>query len=160
MGDRYVEEVENPKEVLDEHSSMTMENFVGDVDDEFLCVICFNVMVNPHACKEGHNAFCLHCICRWLANDESCPSGREPLRESELCNQRGMQRLIEKLPMRCPTAVNVEAGAAGAAGGCRWTGVLAEREKHLEECGHVNQLPPDKQANMDSKVRHVALFLN
>lgn len=155
MGDQYVEEVENAKEVLSEHSSMTIENFISHVEDEFLCAICLNVMMKPHACKEGH-AFCLQCICRWLAKNETCPFGREPLLESKLCYQRGMQRMIEKLLMLCPTAVNVEAGAAG---GCRWTGVLAEREKHLKECGHVNQ-GADKGSIMDSKVRHVALCLN
>lgn len=44
---------------------MDASDFVGRVDEDLLCVICHNVLLNPYSCKEGHT-FCHSCICEWL----------------------------------------------------------------------------------------------
>eukprot|EP00961_Rhodomonas_salina_P137613 1851390-Rhodomonas_salina.1 len=115
---------------------MPVEDFVGKVNSTFLCGICLSVMSRPHQCKKGH-VFCLRCISQWLEREQTCPIDREPLLESDLSNNRTLQELIEELPMRCPSAVKIEVGAA--ASGCAWTGVFAEIERHLKECGHHRQ---------------------
>mmetsp|Transcript_48307 Transcript_48307/g.98651 ORF Transcript_48307/g.98651 Transcript_48307/m.98651 type:complete len:462 (-) Transcript_48307:243-1628(-) len=118
---------------------MDAAQFLNDVDEDFLCTICQDVMVNPHFCREGHQ-FCLECITNWLQRSKTCPSDRKELVEGNLTKNPMARNLISKLVVRC---LNAAAGAVGAVdgydgGGCEWSGALSERERHLRDhCGFV-----------------------
>eukprot|EP00961_Rhodomonas_salina_P299416 3938910-Rhodomonas_salina.12 len=120
----------------EEHRHMGVGHFVDKVDENLVCGICQNVMVKPHSCQNGHT-FCLWCISRWLTGkSKTCPVDREATQLSQLVNFRPLQNMIEKLRVRCPTAVSQRA-ARGASRPCPWTGTLDARERHMLECHQV-----------------------
>eukprot|EP00286_Rhodomonas_abbreviata_P029483 CAMPEP_0181305520 /NCGR_PEP_ID=MMETSP1101-20121128/9778_1 /TAXON_ID=46948 /ORGANISM="Rhodomonas abbreviata, Strain Caron Lab Isolate" /LENGTH=499 /DNA_ID=CAMNT_0023411451 /DNA_START=132 /DNA_END=1631 /DNA_ORIENTATION=- len=113
---------------------MDTDDFLNGVDQEFLCTICRNVMVNPHTCRKGHQ-FCFDCITRWLQSSKTCPSDRGELDASSLVENRIAHNLINKLLVRCS---NASANTAGEADGCVWSNALSERATHLrDECSFV-----------------------
>eukprot|EP00048_Salpingoeca_helianthica_P015705 m.228164 g.228164 ORF g.228164 m.228164 type:complete len:387 (-) comp17414_c0_seq1:131-1291(-) len=53
-------------------------NFIGRIDDAFICLICQNVVEDPCECPCGH-LFCNSHIMQWLERSRTCPSCREPV---------------------------------------------------------------------------------
>eukprot|EP00961_Rhodomonas_salina_P017180 231080-Rhodomonas_salina.2 len=130
--------------------------FITPVDDNFLCSICTDVMVNPCACSQGHQ-FCRDCISVWLQRSQTCPSRCGFLAVGHLTTLRGTENLINKLQVKCcHTAVsdgpsprpknlrrrsraNAASSAAGSdtGGECDWVGTVEDRAKHLrDECAY------------------------
>jgi len=123
---------------------MEPEEFLENVDEEFLCSICTNVLKNPHSCQQGHT-FCLDCITQWLQNKSSCPSGRKALKVSQLTKVRPMENMINRLMVRCVNA-DVKnnrrkrrklSASAAESEGCSWTGRLQDRERHSKTCNYA-----------------------
>jgi len=119
---------------------MDAAQFLSQVDEEFLCTICHDVMVNPHFCRDGHQ-FCLECITSWLQRSKTCPSDRKRLVECRLTKNPMARNLISKLVVRCS---NAAAGVVGVVdgyargNGCKWSGALSERDEHLKnDCAFV-----------------------
>ena len=134
--------------------------FVGEIGEEFLCVICHDVLEVPVSCTQGHT-FCEGCLDRWMASSKSCPTCKVELNKSFLTRNRPLETLIEKLPVHCeniqeadnPTDtssasntkpkggrkrklvdVSLDASAAEAKEeGCRWTGKYGDLRKHLSD---------------------------
>ena len=82
-----------------------INNFVGDnIEDEFLCSICNNVLQNPVHTPCDH-LFCSGCIRKWLkqADKEStCPICRKHITLNKVSPApRIIQRLLEKLFVPC-----------------------------------------------------------
>jgi hypothetical protein len=142
---------------------MEPSDFLAAVDEELLCGICTNVLLEPKSCKEGHT-FCDVCITTWLARKKSCPLDRKKLEKKDLTNVRIVANMIDKMEVRCanhaagsggsgsgggsgggsgsggPPAKKQKGGkgkakAQGSApeGGCGWTGTVAERPAHLRD---------------------------
>eukprot|EP00961_Rhodomonas_salina_P032076 432216-Rhodomonas_salina.1 len=112
---------------------MDEKDFVGAVDDNFLCNICRNVMIGPCACNEGHQ-FCFDCISKWIEKSATCPQRCGGLGVEGLTKLRGVENMINKLLVKC-----VHSGASCSSGsslddddsGCAWVGSVEERAKHL-----------------------------
>ena len=142
---------------------MEPSDFLAAVDEELLCGICTNVLLEPKSCKEGRT-FCDVCITTWLARKKSCPLDRKKLEKKDLTNVRIVANMIDKMEVRCanhaagsggsgsgggsgggsgsggPPAKKQKGGkgkakAQGSApeGGCGWTGTVAERPAHLRD---------------------------
>ena len=99
---------------------------VGPVDEELLCAICTDVLLEPRCCRAGH-VFCLGCISEWLDKAPTCPIGREALAMAELAHVRPLARMVDRLPLRCPHHGE----------GCRWVGGVATVQEHQDgECDY------------------------
>ena len=54
--------------------------FEKDVDEEFHCSVCYNVLKEPRMCRNNEHIFCLDCISEHLkVNSETCPECNEHL---------------------------------------------------------------------------------
>ena len=130
-------------------STCHLADVVGEVDEELLCGICTDLLREPHSCRAGHT-FCKECISTWLVRKQTCPIDRETLTAETLTRVRTVENLIQKLPVRCPKHTKCEDDEAvapaaakrprgslpvspAAEPGCRWTGKLSLRDKHVAD---------------------------
>ena len=79
--------------------------FTGDnIEDEFLCSICNNVLQNPVNTPCDH-LFCSGCIRKWLKQpdkESTCPICRKHITLNKVsAAPRIIQRLLEKLFITC-----------------------------------------------------------
>ena len=102
------------------------------VDEELLCSICTDIIEQPRCCRAGH-VFCEACITTWLGKNSSCPIGREDLQLEELAHVRPLERMIERMRVRCPNRATGRSWPLGASG-CGWVGLCADRGVHLDDC--------------------------
>ena len=124
---------------------MDPAQFTEDVDEEFLCGICTQVLNNPQSCKQGHT-FCHDCITDWLKKKKTCPIGSRKLLKSQLTHVRLAENMINKMKVTCennevkdeskqPRKRRKVSKDSEVITGCTWTGKLQERKTHLtEEC--------------------------
>lgn len=76
-------------------------NFVGEIDKEFVCPICFMVVVQPMVSPCEH-IFCKSCIDEWIALEAICPVDRLNLCIDDLnAPPRFYRNLWNKLEVRC-----------------------------------------------------------
>ena len=105
----------------------------GAVDEELLCSICTDIVQQPRCCRSGH-VFCEECIKTWLQNNGTCPIGREDLEVEQLAHVRPLERMVDRIQVRCP---NRGAGRSWTCrpSGCTWIGLVTNRAAHLNnEC--------------------------
>ena len=79
---------------------MDPDNFIKAVDQDLLCPICFQVVLRPFSCREGH-IFCESCILKALKERKECPIDRSLLEKEELTRVLSVEKLIGKMKMRC-----------------------------------------------------------
>ncbi|CAN0078428.1 unnamed protein product, partial [Heterosigma akashiwo] len=105
---------------------MDTEDFLEEPNENFICIVCHNVMIDPRACNEGHQ-FCLVCITEWLGRSSTCPArcSLGGLELHELTKNRAVANLIDKLQIRCHQKRE----------GCDWVGSVEDRRIHtMNEC--------------------------
>ncbi|XP_074659859.1 ligand of Numb protein X 2-like isoform X1 [Tubulanus polymorphus] len=72
------------------------------VDDDLLCLICLQPLVDPLDTRCGHT-FCDRCIGNYLKIQRICPIDRQPLTEHDCQHASIMvRRLLDKLLVVCP----------------------------------------------------------
>ncbi|XP_020609186.1 RING finger protein 151-like isoform X2 [Orbicella faveolata] len=103
-------------------SGYSPELFVENVDQEFLCSICYSVFNKPVSCQDGHS-FCHHCITQWQSNNNHCPVDRRVLSDTSVRNL-AVEGAISRRVIKCPSTISLP-------GGCSWTGPTAGLENHL-----------------------------
>lgn len=84
------------------------DQFLEDVNPDFICSICFLVLLNPVSTPCDHH-FCEFCVRKWLkVGNNTCPTCRSELSIDQL---KPMSRIIVNilgsLKLRCP---NVKSG--------------------------------------------------
>ena len=113
--------------------------FQKDVDDNFHCSICYNVLKEPRMCRNNEHIFCLACITRNLnENSETCPECNEYLSVDTLRRApRVVNNYLSELEIKCdfasrgcPEYVRVEALKTHVVS-CGFAPVLCSNE----ECG-------------------------
>ena len=62
------------------HHEPHLYNYVGEVDEDFMCQICLQPFVQPLDTPCGHT-FCHVCIHNYLKVNPMCPLDRKPLNE-------------------------------------------------------------------------------
>jgi E3 ubiquitin-protein ligase NRDP1 len=79
--------------------------FEKDVDENFHCSICYNVLKEPRMCRNNEHVFCLACISEHLkVNSQSCPECNEHLSVDTLRRPRVLNNMLSKLKINCDYA--------------------------------------------------------
>ena len=103
-----------------------------DCAEHFECTICYELVVVPMQCKEGH-LFCRACIERALQTKKNCPTCRRPLRNGDLCRNLVLEKIMDKMTARCVHAAQHTEGED-----CGWVGKVSEWQSHLDdECQYA-----------------------
>ena len=102
------------------------ERFVGKVDRNFICSICFNVLKNPVLCPRNHHCFCRGCIAKHLGNYQRFPTCADELTVETLIEpQRMVKQMLNALNIHC---ANIDRG-------CQEILELQNLDSHEATCG-------------------------
>ena len=103
-----------------------LSRFESDVDENFHCSICYNVLKDPRTCKNNDHVFCLDCITEHLGvNSQTCPECNEHLSVETLRRPRAFNKLWSKLKINCDYASQ----------GCLEYISVENLESHVASCG-------------------------
>ena len=112
--------------------------FEKDIDEDFHCSICFNVLKDPRTCKNEH-AFCLDCISEHLrVNSETCPECKEDLTVATLRRPRLLNNYLYKLKINCNHASR----------GCLEYICVKNLESHAGSCGFAPVMCSNENCGM------------
>ena len=123
--------------------------FEKDVDENFHCSICYNVLKEPRMCRNNEHLFCLDCITEHLrVNSQTCPECNEHLRVDTLRRARVVNNYLSKLKINCDHASR----------GCPEFICLEELKTHVATCGYAPVLCSNAECGMEinkqNKLRH------
>ena len=123
--------------------------FEKDVDENFHCSICYNVLKEPRTCRNNDHIFCLACISQHLkVNSQTCPECNEHLSVDTLRRPRVVNNMLSKLKINCNYASR----------GCPEFTCLEDLETHVANCGYAPVLCSCAECGMEinkqDKVHH------
>ena len=123
--------------------------FEKDVDENFHCSICYNVLKEPRMCRNNEHLFCLDCITEHLrVNSQTCPECNEHLSVDTLRRARVVHNYLSKLKINCDHASR----------GCPGFICLEELKTHVATCGYAPVLCSNAECGMEinkqDKIRH------
>ena len=121
--------------------------FVNEIDDEFTCPICLDILENPVEDPHGHY-FCSECIniCFGGENATTCPLSRAFMLKSSIKQCRIVENLLSKKKVKCEFK------------GCKQTVQLGFYAKHKIECiyNEKNFRTCEKDCNLPVRIGHEA----
>ena len=113
--------------------------FEKDVDENFHCSICYNVLKEPRMCRNNEHIFCLDCISEHLrVNSQTCPECNEHLSVDTLRRARLASNYLSKLKINCDHASR----------GCPEFIFLEDLETHVANCGFAPVLCSNAECGM------------
>ena len=113
--------------------------FEKDVDENFHCSICYNVLKEPRMCRNNEHIFCLDCISEHLrVNSQTCPECNEHLNVATLRRPRVVNNYLSKLKINCDHASR----------GCPELTCLEHLETHVANCGFAPVLCSNAECGM------------
>ena len=123
--------------------------FEKDVDENFHCSICYNVLKEPRTCRNNDHIFCLACITQHLkVNSQTCPECNEHLSVDTLRRPRVLNNMLSKLKINCDHASR----------GCPEFTCLEDLKTHVANCGYAPVLCSNAECGMEinkqDKVHH------
>ena len=123
--------------------------FEKDVDENFHCSLCYNVLKEPRMCRNNEHLFCLDCITEHLRVDsQTCPECNEHLSVYTLRRARVVNNYLSKLKINCDHANR----------GCPQFTSLEELKTHVSTCGYAPVLCSNAECGMEinkqDKVHH------
>ncbi|CAB3992344.1 E3 ubiquitin- ligase NRDP1 isoform X1 [Paramuricea clavata] len=123
--------------------------FKKDVDENFHCSICYNVLKEPRTCRNNDHIFCLACITQHLkVNSQTCPECNEHLSVDTLRRPRVLNNMLSKLKINCDHASR----------GCPQFTCLEDLKTHVANCGYAPVLCSNAECGMEinkqDKVHH------
>ena len=123
--------------------------FKKDVDENFHCSICYNVLREPRTCRNNDHIFCLACITQHLkVNPQTCPECNEHLSVDTLRRPRVLSNYLSKLKINCDHASR----------GCPEFTCLEDLKTHVANCGYAPVLCSNAECGMEinkqDKVHH------
>ena len=123
--------------------------FEKDVDENFHCSICYNVLKEPRMCRNNEHIFCLACITEHLrVNSQTCPECNDHLNIDTLRRARLASNYLSKLKINCDYASR----------GCPEFTCLEDLETHVVNCGYAPVLCSNAECGMvinkQDKVHH------
>ena len=123
--------------------------FEKDVDENFHCSICYNVLKEPRTCRNNEHIFCDACIREHLnVNAQTCPECNEHLTIDTLRRPRVVNNYLSKLKINCDHAGR----------GCPQFTCLEELETHVASCGYAPAWCSNAECGMEinkqDKVHH------
>ena len=123
--------------------------FEKDVDENFHCSICYNVLKEPRTCRNNDHIFCRACITQHLkVNSQTCPECNEHLSVDTLRRPRVVNNMLSKLKINCDHA----------SWGCPEFTCLEDLKIHVANCGYAPVLCSNAECGMEinkqDKVHH------
>ncbi|KAL4660161.1 ligand of Numb protein X 2 isoform X1 [Arapaima gigas] len=123
-------------------------NYLLEVDDDLVCHICLQPLVQPLDTPCGHT-FCSCCLRSFLQEKDFCPLDRTGLQEA-LCRKSSIlvHNLLDKLAVNCPFSPmcshSMPRGNLEAHLQHRCQGMQSQRERldHLQSESKVGREPP------------------
>ncbi len=114
--------------------------FESDVDENFHCSICYNVLKDPRMCAGNEHVFCLSCITQYLsANSQTCPECSEHLSVDTLRRvPRVLNNYLSRLKINCDYAIR----------GCREFTSVENLTAHVVNCGFAPVLCSNTECGM------------
>ena len=113
--------------------------FEKDVDENFHCSICYNVLKEPRMCRNNEHIFCLACISEHLrVNSQTCPECSEHLSVDTLRRARLASNYLSKLKINCDHASR----------GCAELTCVEDLETHVANCGYAPVLCSNAECGM------------
>ena len=98
------------------------EQFIGNID-EFICMICENVIEDMVSCDECESLFCSLCIMKWMKSKKNCPNCKETFQKGKV--PRKVKNMLDKTKFYCQYTVD----------GCKGTFTYETKEAHYKrEC--------------------------
>ena len=114
--------------------------FERDVDENFHCSICYNVLKKPRTCRNNDHVFCLDCITEHLkVISQTCPECNEHLSVETLRRARVLNNYLCKLKINCDYASR----------GCPEYVCVEDLTAHVENCGFAPVLCSNKECGME-----------
>ena len=115
--------------------------FQKDIDENFHCSICYNVLKEPRMCRNNEHMFCLACITRNLnENSETCPECNEDLSVDTLRRApRLVKNYLSELKIKCDFASR----------GCPEFIRLEALKTHVLNCGFSPVLCSNEECGME-----------
>ena len=103
------------------------ERFESIVDQNFHCLICYNVLKDPVTCRRNEHHFCRGCITEHLhRNSHTCPTCADELSVETLAEvPRIVKNYLDERKIRCDHYDR----------GCRELVQLQNLKRHVAECG-------------------------
>ncbi len=103
------------------------ERFETIVNQNFHCLICYNVLKDPVMCRRNEHFFCRGCITEHLRrNSHTCPTCADELTVETLQDvPRVVKNYLKELSIRCDHYDR----------GCRELVQLQNLQRHVAECG-------------------------
>ena len=102
------------------------KRFVTTISQNFLCLICFNVLKDPVLCPRNQHCFCRGCITKHLENFRRCPTCADELTEETLIEPpRMVKDYLNELTIRCVYHDR----------GCEKIVQLQHLDQHEDSCG-------------------------
>ena len=102
------------------------ERFVTTINQNFLCLICFNVLKDPVLCPRNQHCFCRGCITKHLENSRKCPTCADELTEETLTEpSRMVKDYLNESKIRCVYHDR----------GCEEIVQLQHLDQHEDSCG-------------------------
>ena len=103
------------------------ERFESIVNQNFHCLICYNVLKDPVMCRRNEHFFCRGCITEHLRrNSHTCPTCADELTVETLQDvPRVVKNYLNELSIRCDHYGR----------GCRELVQLQNLQRHVAECG-------------------------
>ena len=103
------------------------ERFESTVDQNFHCLICYNVLKDPVMCRRNQHYFCHDCITEHLRrNSHTCPTCADELTVETLAEvPRIVKTYLNERKIRCDYEDR----------GCRALVQLQNLNRHVAECG-------------------------
>ncbi|CAB4008952.1 E3 ubiquitin- ligase NRDP1 [Paramuricea clavata] len=118
--------------------------FEKDVDENFHCSICYNVLKEPRMCRNNEHVFCLACISEHLkVNSQTCPECNEHLSVDTLRRPRVLNNMLSKLKINCDYANR----------GCPELNCVANLDTHVANCGFAPVLCSNAECGMEINKR-------
>ncbi|MBN3271449.1 PZRN3 ligase, partial [Polyodon spathula] len=102
-----------------------LDRFNGDVDPDFKCNVCNQVLEDPLATPCGH-VFCAGCVLPWVVQQNSCPVKCQRISTKELNHVLPLKNLILKLDIKCDNHAR----------GCEKVVKLQHLAEHTEMCDY------------------------
>ena len=114
--------------------------FEKDVDENFHCSICYNVLKEPRTCRNNDHVFCLACITQHLTvNSQTCPECNEHLSVDTLRRLRVLNNYLSKLKINCDYASR----------GCPEFTCVEDLKTHVANCGYAPVLCSSENCGME-----------
>ncbi|KAK5576632.1 hypothetical protein RB653_007776 [Dictyostelium firmibasis] len=125
---------------------------VGEINEDFICVICSHLQIDIYQCVEGHFA-CKNCFLKVIELKKSCMTCRCEIKSIEsLSKNRYLEKEVRKLNIHCPNSFLDLKNCIKDENGCKDIITIDGLETHLKNCKFtLKECPNNKNCKDDGK---------